>query len=325
MQKDTPLMGFIEVPNGGECSVCLCGDKEMMQLPCAHVIDNEPDVGASKESAEIKECEEEDDEGEEEPDLVIHNEPFVVELESRVQGPGANIVIVGQIGSGKSRLVRELTGCSCVSWTRATATVDADWWTPYKTNPKSKITVWDSRGIKSWSTSGVEQLTESIAQLESASVGVDFVIITMKGARARLGRFLGFLNALGKNAAVAVMPSCGQGAGVGPSLMRQLAKMGAVQQLSPTVSQLTMANGGTICLLTSSSASGTSDGSVSSFGMPDLLMCILNTLPRHEEKRQNVHQGAGLRSQSSTQISAITLLVGWAGATVAVMKLLNAF
>jgi hypothetical protein len=143
-------------------------------------IDNEPDVGASKESAEIKECEEEDDEGEEEPDLAIHNEPFVVELESRVQGPGANIVIVGQIGSGKSRLVRELTGCSCVSWTRATATVDADWWTPYKTNPKSKITVWDSRGIKSWSTSGVEQLTESIAQLESASVGVDFVIITVR-------------------------------------------------------------------------------------------------------------------------------------------------
>jgi hypothetical protein len=38
MQKDTPLMGFIEVSNGGECSVCLCGDKEMMQLPCAHVV-----------------------------------------------------------------------------------------------------------------------------------------------------------------------------------------------------------------------------------------------------------------------------------------------
>jgi hypothetical protein len=111
----------------------------------------------------------------------------------------------------------------------------------------------------------------------------------MKGARARLGRFLGLLNALGKNAAVAVMPSCGQGAGVGPSLMLLLAKMGAVQQLNPTVSQLTMANGGTICLLTSSSESGTSDGSVSSFGMPDLLICILNTLPSHAEKRTCPH------------------------------------
>ncbi len=141
---------------------------------------DESGIGASKESAEIKECEEEGDDGEEELDLTIPYEPFVVELESRVQGPGANIVVVGQTGSGKSRLVRELTGSSCVSWTRASATVDADWWTPYKTHPKSKITLWDSRGIRSWSRSCVEQLMESIAQLESASVGVDFVIITVR-------------------------------------------------------------------------------------------------------------------------------------------------
>jgi hypothetical protein len=31
-------MGFMEVSNEGECSVCLSGDKEMMQLSCEHVI-----------------------------------------------------------------------------------------------------------------------------------------------------------------------------------------------------------------------------------------------------------------------------------------------
>ncbi len=38
MEKDTPLMGFMEVSNEGECSVCLSGDKEMMQLSCEHII-----------------------------------------------------------------------------------------------------------------------------------------------------------------------------------------------------------------------------------------------------------------------------------------------